>query len=947
MPFSPEAADRSERFFERALIHGKGEWAGQPFRLLPWQRDRIIRPLFGTLREDGTRQYRTCYCEVPRKQGKALAIDTLLPTPTGWTTMGEVAVGDTLFDEQGQPCRVTFATDVMIDRPCYRLTFSDGAVIVADAEHQWLTTARVNLVGQRKDRANRRYRMPHICQHRIGGRDYNYAQLYRRQLYLGPVGAPQVLDRFAAMAAVDIAEHPFGVDTQTRVRTTAEIAGSVCFGDRGDRNHSIPVAAPLVLPDSDLPFPPYVLGCWLGDGNTDSARITGSYEDTEIVARIQTCGVAVGEMRRDGPNSGSYRLGDGNRTQAARNCSPQAVLREMGVLGAKHIPAMYLRASFPQRLALLQGLMDTDGCIAADGGQCEFTTISERLADGFCELVISLGIKARMHRGRAKLYGRDCGPKFRITFTAKADMTVFGLSRKRVRQNAATDNSTRSNTRQIVSCEPISSVPVRCIQVDSLNGLFLAGRSMIPTHNSTLAAGLALYLLFADGEAGAEVYGAAADLDQARIVYAAAADMVRRSPLLSKRGRVIDSSKRVIYGNSFYRAIPADAAGAHGFNANGIVFDEVHVQPNRELWDVLTTSTGSRRQPLTFAITTAGFDRNSLCWELHDYALKVQNGVIDDPTFLPVVYAADETDDWRDPAVWAKANPSLGETVSVEYLANEAKRAEEVPAYENTFRRLHLNMWTRQETRWLSIDKWDGCGEPVEREDLHGRPCYAGLDLASTTDIAALVLVFPNDDGSFDVLPHFWIPGDAMVDRSRRDRVPYDVWVRQGLIEATEGNVIDYKAIMLTLDRLAQEYDLREVAYDRWGATQLIQDLQEGGMTVIPFGQGFASMSPPTKELLNLVLSKRLRHGGNPVLRWMADNMVVRTDPAGNTKPDKAKSTERIDGMVALIMAIDRATRHENSPKRSIYEDRGLAWWEDGDEESENEEAPAGIPVPV
>jgi phage terminase large subunit-like protein len=254
-------------------------------------------------------------------------------------------------------------------------------------------------------------------------------------------------------------------------------------------------------------------------------------------------------------------------------------------------------------------------------------------------------------------------------------------------------------------------------------------------------------------------------------------------------------------------------------------------------------------------------------------------------------------------------------------LRRKAERAKNVPAEQNTFRRLHLNQWTEQAERWMDVDKWDDCGAPPRIE--RGARCYAALDLASTIDIAALVLVFPDDADPqcYDILPFFWVPRDTVVERTRKANVPYLPWVEQGLMYATEGNVIDYAAILEKLDELAQEYDIQEVAYDRWGATQLTQEMEERGQMVIPFGQGFASMSPPTKELMTLTLSKRLRHGGNPVLRWMAGNMVVRQDPAGNLKPDKSKSTEKIDGMVALIMALDRAQRHEGA---SAYEDGNL-----------------------
>jgi len=449
----------------------------------------------------------------------------------------------------------------------------------------------------------------------------------------------------------------------------------------------------------------------------------------------------------------------------------------------------------------------------------------------------------------------------------------------------------------------------------------------IPRKNgkSETAAGIALYLLFADGEEGAQVYGAAGDRDQASIVYRVAAEMVRRSPVLAKRAKVLDSVKRVVVPAtaSFYRAIPADAAGSHGFNASGVIVDEVHVQPNRDLIDVLNTSTGARRQPLTFYITTAGYDRHSICYELHDYALKVQKGVIDDPTFLPVIYAADEADDWKAPAVWAKCNPSLGVTIKTDYLERECKRAQETPAYENTFRRLHTNQWTNQETRWLPLDKWDECAGAVDPARLEGCRCWGGLDLASTEDVTALVLVFPDEDGGYDVLPFFWIPADTIEKRSRRDRVPYDVWARQGLVFTTPGNSCDYAFIRAKLNELADRFDIVDVGLDPWNARQLGQELMDDGFEIVDFRQGYASMSAPTKELLRLVLAGKLRHGGHPVLRWMADNMVVTQDPAGNLKPAKDRSTEKIDGMVALIMAIDRATRR-GPEKRSVYESRGV-----------------------
>ena len=438
---------------------------------------------------------------------------------------------------------------------------------------------------------------------------------------------------------------------------------------------------------------------------------------------------------------------------------------------------------------------------------------------------------------------------------------------------------------------------------------------------STICAGLALYLLYADDEAGAEVYCAAADRDQARIVFDQARSMVEASPALSKFGKVYRNNISVPKANSFYRVLSADAYTKHGLNAHGIIFDELHAQPNRELWDVLNTSTGARRQPMMIMITTAGvYDPESICWEQHEYARQVLEGVIDDPSFFGYIAAADDEEDWTDPVVWAKANPSLGVTIKLDYLEQECERAKNSPAYQNTFRRLHLNQWTAQEERWLDMRAWNACNTALP--ELRGRPCYGGLDLASTTDIAAFVLCFPPQEERepYWWLPHFWIPKDNLFERVRRDRVPYDAWLRDGYISATPGNVIDYDHIEAKIVELAGLYTIDEIAFDRWGATLIYQQLEEQRLTMVQFGQGYTSMSPPMKELLKLILSYQLGHGGHPVLRWMADNVVARMDPAGNIKPDKAKSRSRIDGIVAGIMALDRALRHAPS----VYEERGV-----------------------
>jgi phage terminase large subunit-like protein len=432
---------------------------------------------------------------------------------------------------------------------------------------------------------------------------------------------------------------------------------------------------------------------------------------------------------------------------------------------------------------------------------------------------------------------------------------------------------------------------------------------------SEIAAALALYGLIGDGVTGAEIYSAAADRDQAALVFDVAAQMVRNDPQLSARLKIIDSQKRIVdhRTGSFYRAISAEAYSKHGFNPSMVIYDELHAAQNRELWDVLKTAMGARWEPLMIAITTAGYDRNSICWELHSYAQKILDGIIVDPSFYPVIYAAPQDADWTDENVWRAANPALEDFRDIEEMRSYCHQAKEIPAQQNTFRRLYLNQWTEQAERWIDMAAWDDC-QPAGaldwrqlRDRYKGKPCFGALDLSSRTDLTALALVFEEDNDGMTVLPWFWVPEDGAAKRSRTDRVPYEQWIRDGLITATSGNVVDQTFIREDINRLAKVYKLKEMAFDPWNASKLCVELGQDGIQVVEMRQGFRSLSEPTKHLGALVTGRTLRHGAHPVLRWMASNMVVRQDANGNLSPDKSKVTERIDGIVATIMAVGAA----------------------------------------
>ena len=868
--FDEEAAQNAIDFAQECCHHVKGELAGTPLLLEPWQK-AVFANLFGWKRPDGTRRYREALIFIPRKNSKALALTTVIPTPTGWTTMGEVQTGDTLFDDLGNQCRVTHVSTVRYDRQCYCVRFSDGTAIIADEDHLWETDSRTD-----RDRLKG-----------VGGKTSG---------------------------------------SKPSIKTTRQILDTlmVCrpsMASKIERNHRIRVAGPIVCDNAMLPVPPYVLGAWLGDGHSDNALLTCSRHDTEIVETIRSEGVAVDFRGCDKRSSANrYLLGSGGRSQDARNKSLHAVLRKMGLIKNKHIPHGYLRASQSQRMALLMGLMDTDGSVTK-GGQCVFYSTRHQLACNVLELVRSLGFKPTLYTRTAKLNGKDCGLIYTIQFWAYRDESVFRLTRKAKRLKPRPIKLTRTAWRQIVAVDDVPSVPVRCIQVDSPSSLYLAGEGMVPTHNTTMAAAMVLVVLFTDGEPGAELYSAAAESDQARLCFEVVQNMIRKEPVLKERATLYKYS--VVVGDNSYKALSAEAGSKHGFNIHFVVNDELHAHKTPELTDVLMTGTGSRRQPLVVHLSTSDYEREgSICNDKHDYAAKVRDGVIDDPSFLPVIYEASKDDDWTDPTIWSKANPNLGISISEEYLARECGRARDDPGYENTFKRLHLNIRTEAACRWLTTLAWDNCQtEGLRIEDYAGNRCWCGLDVASTDDFTAFVVVF-YDGEEMPVFPYFWVPEETARKKELERRIPYSVWARQGYLALTPGPTTPYRQIREDINRIISEHRLgvEEIAADvLFQGLSISQDLTEqDGLPVIEHRQGMLSMATPTKLTKEAILSGVLRHSGHPVLRWMLSNTVVVNDSAGNERPAKDKSEGKIDGVVAMIMGCGRALGGEENS--SMYE---------------------------
>jgi phage terminase large subunit-like protein len=443
----------------------------------------------------------------------------------------------------------------------------------------------------------------------------------------------------------------------------------------------------------------------------------------------------------------------------------------------------------------------------------------------------------------------------------------------------------------------------------------------VPRKNgkTALCAGLALYGLVAEGQVNAQIYSAAMDRDQASAIYRWASRMTLQSPHLMKRLNCIDSTKRITFRQtgSFYSALSGDANTGHSKKPYMVLFDELHTQRNRGLYDSLQTGMGSTVNRLFISITTAGWDRESICFKVWQHARRVRdNHGAEFPYFLPMIYELEDKDDWNDEGVWGKCNPNLGVSIGRDFLREEYAKAKQSPAFENTFRNLYLNQWVEQAIRWLPMDAWDDAGE---MPDLEGETCWAGLDLSATTDLTALSLVFRVGEDKYAVIPHFFIPEDTARDKEREDRVPYREWAKQGLVTLTPGRQVEFAFIVRKLVELRDKYNIQEIAADRWGLAPLLAPLQNEGFEVVEFGQGFASMSGPAKELEKLVIGRKLLHGGNPVLRWNAGNVAIQRDAAENIKPVKDKSTGRIDGIVATIMGLGRAVADNSTLTGTLF----------------------------
>lgn len=897
--YCQDGAASGIRFFEEYLKLNGGQFEGLPFLLLPWQAF-VVGSIFGWKRKsDGMRRFRVVYVETAKGP---LALDTPIATPTGWTTMGEIRPGDMVFNSAGKPTAVIGVSPIFYDRPCYRLRFSDGAEITADSEHEWFVSSLRN--GKRPGPRN----------------DAKRGEYEKRNTEY--------------------------------ISKTFRMNDSKSIYPQAKWNHRVDVAPALDLPDRDLPLPPYSLGAWLGDGNSDDARLTVAYSDWQIVDEIKSEGTQAQERARHSRTTARIVLG-GNRTHAARTKSFQAKLRKLDLLKNKHIPFEYFRAGTKQRLALLRGIMDTDGHIGKNG-HCEISLCNERLSLDVAELLRGLGYKCAVRESDAKLTGRVVGRRWRICFQAYRSQPPVLLYRKTANLSDEPQTRPLSRGRMIVGCEPVKSVPVRCITVASDDHMFLAGNHLVPTCNSgktPLSSGVGLKGLCADAEPRAEVYAAATFKEQAMVLFRDAVAFYDQSPELQSRlvaSGVGDKRWKLAYpkNGSFFRVISSEKKGQSGPRPHIALFDEVHEHTDGTVIEMVRAGFKFRRQPLSFMITNSGYDKSSVCWEYHEMGRRVSEEEIVNDEFFAYICALDDSDLENDQfleneSCWIKVNPSLDAGIpGYDYIRGQVAEARGMPSKMATVKRLCFCVWTESENPAISREHWVGCEDKDFHESiLSGRKCWGGLDLSAVNDLTSFGLLFSpsEDDPLWRLKVWFWVPEKGLRRKEEVDHVPYLAWRDAGYLFTSPGEAISKGQVIRFISEEAAKYDPAGIAYDRNRMKDLMEiaekegiDLDIGkwdkdkhrwifsgvGIRMMPFGQEARSMTPAIDKFETALLQRTFRHDGNPALTRCASNVVVESD-GDYRRYSKKKSIARIDGIIVTAMCFGIS---DDSERKSVYD---------------------------
>lgn len=873
--FDVNKANKPVTFIEGLCKLPSGK-LGADFKLELFQK-AFIQTIFGWVDKDGNRQFLEVLEVLGRKNGKALSLDTPIPTPGGWKTMGEIHNGDFVFGQDGKPARVLIESQIF-DKPMYLVTFEDDEQIKASADHIWTVETKWTR------------------------RLVNYQQTSQksRPAYskLTPEGYKNITTEEMANDFSRIRHDKKGTDYKYRV----------------------PMCEPVEYPKRKLPIDPYLLGVWLGDGTSSKQEITCSDTDVdEMMYFLANCGYPVSAKKYVNKEKGTWVIQVDNRGRnggVLRDGSFRKTLKELNLLNNKHIPDVYLISSIEQRKELLKGLMDTDG-YCSKAGQCEFTQKNKEIVYQVKELLSSLGIKSRVKSKAAKCNGKNAGIVYHLTFFVASDNCCFKLGRKaaRLKENLAP----RMRNKSIVNIEKIPNEPSKCIMVDNANHLYLAGKSYTANHNTSLGAALELYMLVGDGEGSPQVYNVASSRDQASLAYGAALKMMRQSKALNKhlrKGTVPERDADGILCSAnmgYISVLSGQTRHLDGLDVHFALIDELAAILNRDLYDLIKQGMSARDQPLLMAISTNGFLRGGIFDSQVEYAEKwLKNPNIDD-RFLPFIYMLDERSEWTNEKAWIKANPGLGTIKKIEALRGYVKKAKNDPEFLPTVLTKDFNLPENAAQAWLSYPE----AVNTETFELKGFDyCIIGFDASDTTDLtAARAIMMRKNDPKMYEIGMYWIPEDTITlwansgRRTSRDDVPYEQWIKRGLIRTVPGNKIDKGVIVDWI------YELKEmgiytyaVGYDPWhidDSTLRNMKMAVGDSRCFPIKQGAQTLSQPMKQIKAEYRDNNIIDNHNPINEWCRMNVSVKTDNNDNIQPIKKlnNSKNRIDGFVAELCA--------------------------------------------
>lgn len=835
--FDNEDVEQKIRVISR-MKHFTGAHNGKPFILLPWQQWCIANIFGWKYKDTNLRVTKNVFMMLPRKAGKEIWTDTQIVTPFGYTTMGEIKVGDIIFDEEGNETTVTDVTPIDYKPVSYEIEFSDGEKIKACKDHNWYI-------------------------------ERNHSGKYH-------------------------------------VETTQEIIDNGYYRQRKDGYKecyvSVPLPKPLKMKERPLLIDPYTLGLWLGDGSKSCALIAMNGDDCEELMNCIPYTPSVCKRNRD----------ENCFLVSYSNTDFSKALSKYNLKNNKHIPNDYLFNSYENRLAILQGLMDSDGCITVNkrngSTRCEIIQKRKEIADGIKFLLSSMGIKFHCVEKRTKIYDKEYGIAYRITFNGDKRIPVFRLKRK---YDLLPDKKKKRDVKYIKSITPIESVPMRCITVDSPNHLYLCGERNTVTHNTSFAAAIGILCTIADKEANAEVELVANSRQQAHIAFDDTKyfiDSIDPKKKIFKRYR---DNLLVPKTKSKIQVLSSEAMGNDGWNSSCFILDEFHAARNWDLYNVMKSSQGMRKQPLAIIITTAGFLLNGYpCYEHRTTCMDILKGSKTDDSQFSAIYELDEDDKWDDETCWIKCAPSLGQTVSLDYMRDQVQAAKNNPALEVGVRTKNLNQFCQSKDVWIADKYITDAFAQINEDDLKDEECYAGVDLSAVSDLTAVSYMFPPNEerkifpDKYIYLNRIYIPQAALEDSVNNDL--YKQWKRQKYAIVTSGNVVDYDYILKEQLEAYQKYYINNIAFDAWNSYQWQIDAIAEGLPIQGYSQAIGNFNRPTKTFEMLMKQGKVVIAMNPIIRWCFNNVEIKMDINSNCKPSKAgnDNNKKIDPIIAMIQAL-------------------------------------------